>query len=77
MHYPPERFAEFEASAEARQKLGQDIRVTNLGEFECPGFQLGYFYSDSPVIGGGQHPVGVLGEVTVTGVLSRLRTLSR
>ncbi len=42
--------AELATSAEARADLGARIRATNLGEFECPGFQLGYVYTDSPVI---------------------------
>jgi len=42
--------AELAVSAEARADLGARIRATNLGEFECPGFQLGYVYTDSPVI---------------------------
>ncbi|MEZ5409140.1 MAG: FAD-dependent monooxygenase [Acidimicrobiales bacterium] len=42
--------ARLATSAEARADLGARIRATNLGEFECPGFQLGYVYTDSPVI---------------------------
>lgn len=48
--WSPQVAAELEASAEARADLGARIRETNLGEFECPGFQLGYVYTDSPVI---------------------------
>ncbi len=48
--WTPEVAAELEASPEARADLGARIRETNLGEFECPGFQLGYVYTDSPVI---------------------------
>lgn len=48
--YSPDKLALLEASEDARAELGEEIRSVNLGEFECPGFQLGYLYEDSPVI---------------------------
>ena len=41
-----------DADAVVRASLGERIRAVNLGEFECPGFQLGYVYEGSPVICG-------------------------
>ena len=38
-----------EATA-ARAAFGERISADLLSEFECPGFQLGYVYSDSPVV---------------------------
>jgi 2-polyprenyl-6-methoxyphenol hydroxylase-like FAD-dependent oxidoreductase/sugar lactone lactonase YvrE len=45
--YSPE---ELEADAGARDALGATIRAINLDEFECPGMQLGFAYTASPVI---------------------------
>ena len=50
MEHTVERLALLEGDDGARHELGDRIRATNLGEFECPGFQLGYYYADSPVI---------------------------
>ncbi len=46
----PGAIATLEADEDARADLGRRIREVNLGEFECPGFQLGAFYRDSPII---------------------------
>lgn len=49
-----QRVAELEAdgadAAAAREKIAEALARDTLGEFECSGFQLGYVYSDSPVI---------------------------
>ncbi len=37
-------------AAAARAELGELITRDILSEFECPGFQLGYVYGDSPVV---------------------------
>ena len=36
--------------ADFRVVLEADLRRDTLSEFECPGFQLGYVYGDSPVV---------------------------
>lgn len=46
----PAAIEALEADEAARAELGRRIREVNLGEFECPGFQLGTFYRDSPII---------------------------
>ncbi len=46
----PERLSELEGSQDARCALGEQLRADMLSEFECTGFQLGYFYAESPVI---------------------------
>jgi 2-polyprenyl-6-methoxyphenol hydroxylase-like FAD-dependent oxidoreductase/sugar lactone lactonase YvrE len=45
-----ERLPELEASAAARQDFGQRIWDLTVNEFDCPGFQLGYYYPNSPII---------------------------
>ncbi|MGH7779207.1 MAG: FAD-dependent monooxygenase [Candidatus Binataceae bacterium] len=45
-----ERLAELDASEAAREEFGQKIRELTVSEFDCPGFQLGYYYTNSPVI---------------------------
>jgi 2-polyprenyl-6-methoxyphenol hydroxylase-like FAD-dependent oxidoreductase len=39
-----------ESDAAVRHDLSKRIRSLNLGEFENAGMQLGYFYTDSPII---------------------------
>lgn len=39
-----------DASDAARRELADALESDTLSEFECPGFQLGYFYANSPVI---------------------------
>lgn len=50
----PERIAFLEGdspdAAEARAEIDALITRDTLSEFECPSFQLGYIYTDSPVI---------------------------
>jgi 2-polyprenyl-6-methoxyphenol hydroxylase-like FAD-dependent oxidoreductase len=46
----PERRSELDRSEDARRALGEQLHTAMLSEFECPGFQLGYFYRDSAVI---------------------------
>ncbi len=46
----PDQLAELRNDPETRSAFGQEVRDLNLGEFECPGFQLGFFYNDSPII---------------------------
>lgn len=49
-----DRVAELESNepdgAAAREEVADGLRRDTLSEFECPGFQLGYVYEDSPVI---------------------------
>jgi FAD binding domain/Aromatic-ring hydroxylase, C-terminal len=45
-----ERLIELESAQDARRALGEQLHADMLSEFECTGFQLGYFYADSPVI---------------------------
>ena len=42
--------AETAAGATARAELEANLRRDTLSEFDCPGFQLGYIYRNSPVI---------------------------
>lgn len=46
----PKEIDALEQDPVSRAELGERIRATNLGEFECPGFQLGTTYTDSPII---------------------------
>ena len=45
-----ERLAELETSEVARKDFGQKIWDLTVSEFDCPGFQLGYYYANSPVV---------------------------
>ena len=45
-----ERLAELEANEAARKDFGQKIWDLTVNEFDCPGFQLGYYYANSPII---------------------------
>ena len=45
-----EHVAELDTSEAARAELAKKIWELTLSEFDCPGFQLGYYYTNSPII---------------------------
>lgn len=50
MSATPQERAELESDEQARQLWGERVSEATLSEFECAGFQLGFRYTDSPVI---------------------------
>lgn len=46
----PEKIDALEGDPAALAGLAEQLRVDMLSEFECPGFQLGYCYRESPIV---------------------------